>query len=378
MEFKVFFSTLKNRISDGYDVPEFFRDLFAMITDVPENEWGTPQDPTTKKATDASLRSYAKRTIPKKFAQKIVYRLSPENYIESLNRRPAETRRLLADDFSTFDPSLNEDNVAQVTSGWFVDIIRDAAGLAPKDDLQKQKQQLLSAELKSKYGHYLLSEVGHYCPFPGCGRELTKRNAGRAIDLFEISLIDKEKAPEISNLLALCPQCYATYSLDNSKKSCKELQEVKKVLEAHNSSVSLLDDLPLEKGIAGVIRKIKKLKEKDLAEVSLEPKELRQKINPVEDFALYSHVNLFVTTYYVRIREIMIGLDKSGEIDYDEIQDQMRALYKRLKKAKKSNMEIFNEIAAKIHKCSLQEDVYCQIVVSYFIQSCEVFDAVTK
>lgn len=42
MEFKDFFSTLKNRISDGYDVPQFFRDLFAMITDVPEKEWGTP------------------------------------------------------------------------------------------------------------------------------------------------------------------------------------------------------------------------------------------------------------------------------------------------------------------------------------------------
>ena len=219
--------------------------------------------------------------------------------------------------------------------------------------------------------------MGHYCPFPGCGRPLTITNASKAIDSYEVALIDREKAPEISNLLALCPQCCATYSLDDSKKIRKELQEIKKVLEGHSHSVTLLDDLPLERGIIGVIGKIKKLKEKDLAEVSLEPKEIKQKLNPSDNYVLYSQVNFFVMTYFVRIREIMMNLDKRGDIDYDEVQDQMHAIYKRLKKAKKTNVEIFNEIVGKIHRVTLQEDTYCQIVVSYFIQSCEVFDAIT-
>jgi len=54
----------------------------------------------------------------------------------------------------------------------------------------------------------------------------------------------------------------------------------------------------------------------------------------------------------------------------------MKALYRRLKKTKKSREEIFNEIVEKIHRVTLQEALYCQIVVSYFIQSCEVFDAI--
>lgn len=377
MEFKDFFSILKKRISDGYDVPQFFRDLFAMITDVPEEEWGTPQDPATKKTKDASLRSYAKRTIPKKFAQQIVYRLSTENYIESLNSRPNETRSLLADDFSAYDAEITRENVAEKTAIWLVEIIRNAAGLAPKSALAKQKQYQMAIDLKSKFGPYLLNEVGHYCPFPGCGRTLTKTNAGRAIDLYEVGLIDREKAPEISNLLALCPQCYATYSLDDSNTVRRELQEIKKVLETHSHSVTLLDDLPLERGIAGVIGKIKKLKEKDLAEASLEPKEIKQKLNSSDNLILYNQVTYLVMTYFVHIREIMINLDKRGEIDYDEVQDQMHAIYKRLKKGKKSNVEIFNEIVGKIHRVTLQEDTYCQIVVSYFIQSCEVFDAIT-
>lgn len=375
MEFKVLFSTLKNRISDGYDVPEFFRDLFAMITDVPESEWGTPQDPTTKKTKDSSLRSYAKRTIPKKFAQKIVYRLSKKNYIESLNSRPIDTRKLLAQDFMSYDAEINENNVAEKTAMWFVEIIRNAAGLAPKDEMEQEKQQLATAELKRKYGSYLLNEAGHYCPFPGCGRALTKSANGKTVDTYEVAVIDKKKAVEIQNLLALCPQCHATYLLDDSTKSRKGLIEVKRLLVTHASAVTMLDNLPLEVGIIGVIKKICKLKEKDLEDASLDPKEIKQKVKPSDDLALYSQVNMFVSMYFLKIREIMMNLDKRGEIDYDEIQDQMRAIYKRLKKAQKSKIEIYNEIVDKVQKVSLQESIYCQIIVSYFVQSCEVFDA---
>ena len=120
------------------------------------------------------------------------------------------------------------------------------------------------------------------------------------------------------------------------------------------------------------------MSEKELAAVSFDPKELQQKLKPSENMALYITVKTYVATYYVKLREIMMNADKRGSIDYDEVQDQMRAIYKRMKKTKKSNAEIFNEIAQKIHKVSLQEDIYCQIVVSYFIQSCEVFDAITK
>ena len=223
----------------------------------------------------------------------------------------------------------------------------------------------------------LLNEANHVCPFPGCGRLLVVTKDGKATNLYHVGLIDKKKAPAIDNLLALCPRCYATYSIDENAKICKELIGVKKILVGHQQSIQLLDDLPLEKGIVGVVSKVKNLKEKDLADASLDPKEIKQKLNPSDNMALYIAVNTYVTTYYVRLRTIMMNADKRGEIDYDEVQDQMHAIYKRLKKAKKSNVEIFNEIAQKIHKISLQEDIYCQIVVSYFIQSCEVFDAIT-
>ena len=377
VEFKTLFSILKKHLADGDDVPYFFRELMAMITTVTEDEWGTGKDPSVK-LSDETIRSYTKRGLPKKLACAIVYRLTPKILAERINERSETSRRLLAEDLKGYDASVDADSVAEAVSGWIVEIVQNAAGLVPQNALQKQQQMQLATDLKTKYGDYLLGETDGYCPFPGCGRQLTVSNNGRAIHSFEVSLIDKKKAATPDNLIAMCPQCYATYLLDDSKKVTKGLVEIKSLLSTHKQSVHLLDSLPLERGIVGVISRIKKLGEKELSDASLDPKEIKQKLSPSQDMALYLAVNNYVTTYFRRIKEIMMNLDKRGEIDYDEIQDQIHAFYKRLKKANKTRPEIFNEIVGKVHRVTLQDDIYCQIVVSYFVQSCEVFDAITK
>ena len=65
MEFKDFFSMLKKRISDGADVPYFFRNLIAMITDVVDGfiarktnqitALGKLLDPIADKLTQAAM-----------------------------------------------------------------------------------------------------------------------------------------------------------------------------------------------------------------------------------------------------------------------------------------------------------------------------------
>ncbi|MBP3806038.1 MAG: HNH endonuclease [Oribacterium sp.] len=378
MEFKDFFSMMKNRISDGADVPYFFRDLMAMITDVTEDEWGTPKDPSTKMTKDNTIRTYAKRGISQKFALSIVYRLSPEMFVESLNERPKATIALLADDYKKYDSSTTAANVANKLAQCFIDIIRTTAGLVPKDEFERQRLMQQAYDLKIRFGDYLRDEADNTCTFPGCGRLLSVAENGVVSYLYEVGLIDKQKEAKVENLLAFCPYCHATYLFDSNKKRCQELAGIKKILVAHNQSMKLLDGMPLEKEIIGVISKIKNLKEKDLLDPSLDPKDIKEKLIPDDNLALYKTVKGYVDTYYVTLKEIIESADKRGEIDYDEVQDQMKAIYKRLKKAKKNNVEIFTEISEKVHKVSLQEDMYCQIVVAYFIAKCEVFDAVSK
>lgn len=377
MEFEVLFPVLRKHLSDGMDVPEFFREFVALITDVSEKDWGTTKDPSNKLTRESTLRSYAKRGLTGKFARSIVYRLTLENLVEYIDDRPEATRIGLAQDLHGYNPNIEADNVSQIIADWVCEIIQTAAGVIKQDELDAHRQQKLSDDLKKKYGSYLLNEENEHCPFPGCGRLLVQTGAGRVAPVYEVGLIDREKPPELNNLLAMCPRCHAIYTVDDDKKIRKELHTIKTVLVAHMLSGRMLDDLPLEKGIIGVVRKVTALKEKDLYDAELDPKELKQKISPSDDMALYMMVKTYVTTYFIRLKEIMTSLDKRGEIDYEAMQDQMHALYKRLKKSKKTSVEIFSEIVEKVHHVSLQDDIYCQIVVSYFIQSCEVFDAIS-
>ena len=378
MEFQTLFPILRNRLSDGYDVPMYCRELFAQITEVTEEEWGTPKDPETKITKESTLRTIAKRGFSGKFAQSIVYRLTPDNLVARINERPTTTRQLLADDLAAYVPGITADTVGKVIAEILVDIIRRSAGLVPQEALEQEKQRELFAELKSKFGDYLYDECDGYCPFPGCGKKLSVVADDKIKRVYEVSLVDKKKKAIGANLIALCPMCHATYQLDNNKTRVKELAANKALLAAHDQSAKLLDSIALEKGIVGVIRKIASLQEKELFGVELDPKKLTQKIKPEDNLILYNTAKNNVTAYFLKIREIMTNLDKRGIIDYEAIQDQMKAIYKRLKKTNKSQMEIFREITEKIHRTSLQDDIYCQIVVCYFIQSCEVFDAVAE
>lgn len=375
MEFKKFYSLLFNRISDTLTSGEFVRDLIAMITSVPEDEWGLKKDPSNR----VSLKTYenfAKRGINKTTCKSIVYRLTPENFIESLNTRPEATLEMLADDLRPYDATATSENVANLLSDIFVNIIRTAAGLTSPDILEQQKQIQSSLDLKTKYGKYLLQECNSHCPM--CGRLLFVSDSSKINDVYEVSKINKSKQSTIDNTVALCPTCFATYQMDTGTKMTRELVKIKKALSNRMESMIELDAIQLEKGLTNVITKLKKLKEKDFSVLTMDPKEIVEKIDKSKDFHLYFQVNNYVMTYFVTIREILKNLDKRQEIDYEDLQHQIRAAYKKLKKTKKSDIEIFTSLSERIHKVTMQEEIFCQAIVCYFIQSCEVFDAITK
>ena len=217
----------------------------------------------------------------------------------------------------------------------------------------------------------------HICLFPGCGRMLTISVAGKSEDSFNVELIDKKKAQEIKNLLALCPRCYALYSIDDNKKITKWIVGVKKILMAHYNSVQLLNDLPLEKGVVGVLKKIKNLKEKVWVTAALDPNKIKHKRTLADNVVLYVTINAYVTVYYIRLREIMTNADKVWLDRLRSATGPDEGNIQEIEESKKYNVEIFNKITEEIHKVSLQEEIYCQIIISYFVQSCEVFTATT-
>ena len=174
--------------------------------------------------------------------------------------------------------------------------------------LEKKKQLQSSSDLKTRYGKYLLQECENHCVMNGCSKPLVLSNDSNVSEVYEISRIDKTKEPTIDNLVALCPQCFAVYQMDNRKKVTSLLFKRKKALANHMANIGLLSSSQLEKGLTDVIYKITKLNQKDLFGSSLDPKELKEKIDPNNDFHLHLTVKQQVTSYFVKVQEILVNL----------------------------------------------------------------------
>ena len=224
VEFKPIFDILQKYLSDGGDAPSFFRELVSMLTEMSEAEWGGLKDPS-QQLSDNTIRSYIRRGLSQKMAKCIVYRINPDNLADLINEKDDAALEAMAEDFKGYIPDVEADTVGDDIALVLVENIQRAAGLIPQDKLAKQREKTIKAELKSKYGDFLLSETGNYCPFPGCGKELVITGNGQAVPTYEVNLIEKDKPATSDNLIALCPQCSATYTIDNQTKNPDGIEE---------------------------------------------------------------------------------------------------------------------------------------------------------
>lgn len=372
MDFPTLFKILKTHLSNGYSVPEFFSELIQMITDE-EIDYIMNEVGVTKGKTEETLISYSKRGMSKKMASQILYYLKSENMTDSLSTRSDDCLKSLANELSKYFSDIDYQNVIYRVPEILTDMIRQKAGVTPASPIQKNNLIAQSATLKAQYGQALLIEANNRCTFSCCDTLLVKTKNGLSHDSYEISKIEKDKNADFNNLVVLCPDCFLTYQNDNNKTTTKQLSAMKKLLMSSLSSKQAISDIKLEESIVAVITHMNKLKYSDF-DVSLDPKELTDKISFQKNRVLYLSVKEKVIENYVTLNKIFIHLDKQGKIDYEEIQSQMRSMYKKLVKAKKDSLEIFNTISEKIHSATLQDIYYCQMIVSFFIQKCEVLE----
>ena len=85
--------------------------------------------------------------------------------------------------------------------------------------------------------------------------------------------------------------------------------------------------------------------------------------------------------YYHFVRKHLSELDDAGS-NFKIIANQVQNYYLKLARSKgKSQSDIYYDIVDWImHKLSLSNDyrIACEIVVSFFVQNCEVFDEISK
>lgn len=373
MNFQELFKILKRHISDGENTVCFFKTLISEATDIDNDEFESQKDPASI-FSDSTIWSYTKRGLPKKNAQVVLHRFQSKQLARYIKSKNPAARSALAADLQPYAPNADEKNIGKIAADMLEQALREAAGSIPHDEAETIRQQETYNNLKKQYGEFLFQEAGQICP--NCGKQMYSSVEGKISKFFEIFILDDKKKNSPDNLIALCPKCYADLQVKKDRKVIKKLKNAKSALISQYSLLTATDDIKLEEGLTNAIIQISMLKSEDLkAALTMIPKEIEEKISPETDLFLYNLVKNNVSQYFTSVDKILKNLDKQKIISYKKLQCQMKSLYVGLSETKSSKINIFEAISRKIHNSTLQGNLYCNIVVSYFVQKCEVFDA---
>jgi len=378
VEFSQFAETLYSVFADGAKVDVFTQDLFLNITDYPYD-----QDNPVESYTLPSFKSYFNGTNGiSGIAKKINKHIEPEKFISYIDELPDAATSNLCDALLPYKPEITTYNVPEICAITFKEILLDAASSKKKkaaSAVSKSGQVIITAvDDENKYQTRLLVETKGICPNDNCCNPLYIDVNGQTQMDYSITIINPEHdAHSFDNLIALCPPCSKKLLLMQDAEKIKRLEEIKKLLMEEAETIGALAGVKAEEGVERVLRKIADTPPGKIIPLTYDPVELRRKILPVNR-ALYIKAKAYVSEYFNTVHGIFQQLSKEGKLRFDPFCMQVRLNYFNLRDKGLEQPVIFDKLVDWLSSNTNDSRDMCEIVIAYFVQKCEVFDAITE
>ena len=131
-----------------------------------------------------------------------------------------------------------------------------------------------------------------------------------------------------------------------------------------------IDPLDIDERIRKVITAFKDI-DADTTELT-DAKNIKQKINKEEELHLVKKIENNVMDYFHAIQKLFIEGQETGDLVYEYVRRKIRHKYQERKN--RSPQEIFNGLVDWLMlEAGTTDREACEAVMSYFVQSCEVF-----
>lgn len=234
----------------------------------------------------------------------------------------------------------------------------------------------------------LLAEANYECPL--CHKKLVDMVNGKAIKKYCITQIfpddlDDATAGKFSkvsaapadydipeNLIALDEDCSDRYLLSPTVEEYKQLREIKEAISRNFAAKASVNSIQLEDDIRTVLDALSQIRDaSELVQLEYDALHVEEKFEP-ENFVLKNETQMQVVMYYRYIEKVF----SESDADFDMIASEVKLSSQKLEKAGMSQAEVIAQLAEWIRNKSgldASRQLACNIVVSFFIQNCEVF-----
>lgn len=229
------------------------------------------------------------------------------------------------------------------------------------------------------------------CPL--CDNGLTQKKKGKIYKVFQIAHIYPENATEeeiallkdeerlseevnhVDNALAVCPTCHVKFDNPRTVEEYREWVGIKKHLINRANAKDIYSLYTVESKILVVLRKLQTADLGDGSEkLSFDSLKIDEKADETLPALTKRTIKNNVVDYFDYIRASFTEIDKDKPFTFDLIAAQIKAIYFNLKQINNNQEFIFWALVDWLDKKtdSVSKEA-CEIIVSFFVQNCEVF-----
>ena len=241
-----------------------------------------------------------------------------------------------------------------------------------------------------------IQEVGGYCPL--CGKMLIVKKNKRISKNYQIAHIypnspNEHQRQELAGLerlgiscedfenkIALCRDCHALFDDHTTKEEYLKIISIKKQLLQENTTQASISTEDIETELLLIMEKLSEAGDEEISKQALNYKGIKI-VDKLEDnyVLLRRKIEFNVCTYFGLIKENMKNLSDENRFNFDLVASEVKTAYLKASAGASDKGIIFNSLVkwmkSKIPQAS---DEGCEIMVSFFVQNCEVYDEISK
>jgi hypothetical protein len=237
----------------------------------------------------------------------------------------------------------------------------------------------------------LLAEVESMCPF--CSKQLMYEKNGRNQKLWEgahiyplnpteeeIKLLENEErlhedVNNIRNFIALCRDCHKKYDNPRTVQEYKVLLSIKKNILSKSETRAKYADYQIESEIKEVIQAlIEETDDASYISLNLQALQLDNKADNTLSRITKNRIRNEITENYLYVQKQFVEIDSQYPKSFNAIASQIKSFYISLSRTESSQEVIYEQLTKWLYKKTGNSSKgACGIIISFFIQNCEVF-----
>lgn len=175
------------------------------------------------------------------------------------------------------------------------------------------------------------------------------------------------------NKILLCKDCASDYLLQPAPDTYTALMDMKADLTANAEIVDTMYDIEIEEGINFILDSLITLQKTPVKEDITKWKAYKVDKKIKDNVLLKDAVTERVLTYYRYIRAQFKQREREG-LRFNKVKNEVSQCFETLDEAGKSKQEIFDLMVKWIgDKTGCNNMGACAVIISFFVQNCEVF-----